>query len=124
MGREPCKPPPRSTTWAQRSHADAIDGLGAFYSNLMRSNGERAMDAATLAGKAMVALGVIGGVLSMLSAWFISRGIVGPIRHAVKVARTVASGDLSSNIEVRSKDEVGQLSAALKEMNERNEREE
>jgi methyl-accepting chemotaxis protein len=60
---------------------------------------------------------VAGGILSMLTAWFITRGIVGPIRHAVKVARTVASGDLSSNIEVRSRDEVGQLSAALKEMN-------
>ena len=102
---------------AQRSHVDAIDSLSGFYSGLMRSNGEQAIGAAALASKAMVALGVIGGVLSMLTAWTITRGIVGPIRHAVKVARTVAAGDLSSNIEVRSKDEVGQLSAALKEMN-------
>ena len=33
---------------------------------------------------AMVALGGVGGVLCMLTAWYITRGIVGPIRHAVK----------------------------------------
>jgi methyl-accepting chemotaxis protein len=75
------------------------------------------MRSASLASKVMIALGLLGGVLSMLTAWYITRGIVAPIRHAVKVARTVASGDLSSNIEVRSRDEVGQLSAALKDMN-------
>jgi methyl-accepting chemotaxis protein len=102
---------------AERTYLEAIDSLSGFHSALMRVNGERAMAGATLASRAMVALGVIGGILSMLTAWYITRGIVGPIRHAVKVARTVASGDLSSKIEVRSNDEVGQLSAALKEMN-------
>ena len=102
---------------AQRVYLDAIDSLSDFHAGLMRANGERAVAAATLASRAMVALGGVGGVLCMLTAWYITRGIVGPIRHAVKVARMVASGDLSSNIEVRSSDEVGQLSAALKEMN-------
>ncbi|MQA36930.1 HAMP domain-containing protein [Rugamonas sp. FT29W] len=65
----------------------------------------------------MIALGVAGGLMSLFTAWYITRGIVSPIRHAVRVARTVAGGDLSSNIEVRSRDEIGQLSAALKDMN-------
>jgi len=65
----------------------------------------------------MIALGVAGGVMSLFTAWYITQGIVSPIRHAVRVARTVAGGDLSSNIEVRSRDEIGQLSAALKDMN-------
>jgi methyl-accepting chemotaxis protein len=43
--------------------------------------------------------------------------IVRPIRYAVRVARTVADGDLSSDIQVRTRDEIGQLSAALKDMN-------
>ena len=72
---------------------------------------------ARLASNIMIALGLTGGVLSLLTAWYITRGIVGPINHAVKVARTVAGGDLSSRIDVRSTDEIGQLSAALKEMN-------
>ena len=102
---------------AQLSYFEAIDKLIGFHADLMRATGARAMHGATLASRAMLALGVIGGVLSMFTAWYITRGIVGPIRHAVKVARTVASGDLGSRIEVRSSDEVGQLSAALKEMN-------
>jgi methyl-accepting chemotaxis protein len=101
----------------QQAYADAIDRLVALQSGLMRDTGAHAIDSASLASKIMVALGLAGGVLSMLTAWYITRGIVRPIRHAVKVARTVASGDLSSRIEIRSQDEVGQLSAALKEMN-------
>ncbi len=101
----------------QQAYADAIDQLVTLQSALMRQTGAHAIDSASLASKIMVALGVAGGLLSMFTAWYITRGIVGPIRHAVKVARTVASGDLSSRIEVRTQDEVGQLSAALKEMN-------
>ncbi|MBA5638321.1 HAMP domain-containing protein [Duganella sp. LX20W] len=76
-----------------------------------------AAHSARLASTVMIVLGVAGGILSLLTAWIITRGIVGPINHAVKVARTVAGGDLSSHIEIRSTDEIGQLSAALKEMN-------
>jgi methyl-accepting chemotaxis protein len=76
--------------------------------------------AAQLAGhaaSAMLAMGLAGGILSLLTAWFITRGIVRPVRHAVKVAHTVAGGDLRSHIEVRSRDEIGQLSGALRDMN-------
>ncbi|HEX6707796.1 MAG TPA: methyl-accepting chemotaxis protein [Albitalea sp.] len=47
----------------------------------------------------------------------VSRSITRPIDKAVKVAETVASGDLRSAIDVRSRDETGQLLAALKRMN-------
>ncbi len=56
----------------------------------------------------------IGG----LCAFLISRSITQPLGRAVKVAETVASGDLSSHIEVESRDETGQLLHALKNMNE------
>ena len=47
----------------------------------------------------------------------ITRSITRPIDQAVKVARTVAAGDLTSRIEVTSRDETGQLLDALKHMN-------
>ena len=56
----------------------------------------------------------VGSVL----AWWITQSITTPIRRAVEVAETVAGGDLRSRIEVNSKDETGQLLAALKRMNE------
>ncbi|MEJ8811072.1 methyl-accepting chemotaxis protein [Variovorax ureilyticus] len=60
---------------------------------------------------------VLTMVLGIGFAVLISRSIVKPLGEAVKVAETVAAGDLSSRIEVESRDETGQLMRALKEMN-------
>lgn len=57
-------------------------------------------------------------VSSLLIALFTTRAITGPIREAVHVAEAVASGDLRSRIDVKSRDETGQLMSALKVMNE------
>jgi methyl-accepting chemotaxis protein len=55
----------------------------------------------------------LGGVIS----WLLTRGIVQPIRDAVAVAETVASGDLTRTIEAHTKDETGALLRALRHMN-------
>ncbi|HMN93182.1 MAG TPA: methyl-accepting chemotaxis protein [Hydrogenophaga sp.] len=49
--------------------------------------------------------------------WAIARQTSGAIAKAVRVAETVASGDLTSSIEVHSTDETGQLLIALRTMN-------
>jgi methyl-accepting chemotaxis protein len=56
---------------------------------------------------------IIGSVLAYLIAQRVSQ----PLRRAVDVAKTVASGDLTSVIEVRGKDETAELLTALREMN-------
>ncbi|MBC3869495.1 methyl-accepting chemotaxis protein [Undibacterium oligocarboniphilum] len=61
---------------------------------------------------------VISIVLGLMLAFWISQLVSAPLRHAVKVAQTVAAGDLTSQITVRSKDETGLLLQALKDMNE------
>jgi methyl-accepting chemotaxis protein len=66
----------------------------------------------------MLSLCAIGIALGMLAAWAITRSITVPIARAVQVAQTVSSGDLTSQIEVTSRDETGQLLQALKTMNE------
>jgi methyl-accepting chemotaxis protein len=58
----------------------------------------------------------VGLVLTFLS-WLLSRGIVQRLRRAVEVARTVAKGDLSSQIDVHGSDEAAQLLEALAQMN-------
>ncbi|MES2148392.1 MAG: methyl-accepting chemotaxis protein [Pseudomonadota bacterium] len=102
----------------QLAYFGAIDQLVDFQAQLMRETGSQARESARLASLAMIALGVTGAVLSMLTAWFITRGIVLPVGRAVAAARTVAGGDLSHVIEVHSNDETGQLSRALRDMNE------
>ncbi|WP_300757735.1 methyl-accepting chemotaxis protein, partial [Janthinobacterium sp.] len=55
--------------------------------------------------------------VGLLIAWGSTRSITHPMAAAVKIARTVASGDLTSHIEVTTTDETGQLLQALKDMN-------
>ncbi len=64
-----------------------------------------------------IALAALGLVLAVVLCMVVTRSITRPIAAAVKVAETVAAGDLSSHIEVGSRDETGQLMAALKRMN-------
>ncbi len=56
---------------------------------------------------------LVGGLL----AWGTTRSITLPLQKAVEVARHVASGDLTMQIEVDSADETGELMQALKDMN-------
>jgi len=68
-----------------------------------------------------LALLVVGCVLAVVASGvmtvFLTRSIVGPIGRAVQVAKTVASGDLRSRIDILSKDETGELLGALTAMN-------
>ena len=66
----------------------------------------------------MAGLGVAILALAGAIAWAISSSITRPVAQALEVANTVAAGDLTSRIEVTSRDEMGQLLRALKAMNE------
>jgi methyl-accepting chemotaxis protein len=65
----------------------------------------------------LIMLGLAAIVLGVVAAWWITRTITQPINAALKVAETVSSGDLTSDIQVNSNDETGQLMHALKTMN-------
>lgn len=65
-------------------------------------------------GIALAALVILGLIIYMSIRAMVSR----PLANAVQVARTIASGDLTSRIESKSGDEVGQLMQAMAEMNE------
>jgi methyl-accepting chemotaxis protein len=55
--------------------------------------------------------------LGALQAVWLARIISRPLNNAVELAQTVAAGNLTSNIQVTSKDETGLLLQALKNMN-------
>jgi methyl-accepting chemotaxis protein len=65
----------------------------------------------------LIMLGVAAVALGVGFAWYITRTITRPISEAVKVAESVSSGDLTSDIVVHTRDEAGQLMHALKNMN-------
>jgi methyl-accepting chemotaxis protein len=66
----------------------------------------------------LMGLAALALVLGVVVAVWITRSITAPLRQAVDVARTVATGDLTARIEVNSTDETGQLLRALRDMNE------
>ncbi len=79
----------------------------------------QAADVARFAGT-MIDIGVIAGVLALLlgvvTASVMVRGITRPLRQAVGVAERVAAGDLTVRVDADSRDETGQLLAALSGM--------
>jgi len=71
----------------------------------------------TLAFRVITGTGIVAALLAIAATLLITRSVVGPLRRAVEVARTVAAGDLTSRIEVTGNDEATQMMAALKDMN-------
>jgi methyl-accepting chemotaxis protein len=65
-----------------------------------------------------IAAVTLGVLLALVIGFFLVRAIVVPLNEAIAVANAVASGDLTSTVEVKSKDETGRLLQALKLMNE------
>ncbi len=81
---------------------------------------QRTSDAAALqsmTGQALIGGGIVAALLAALIAVWLARNIVGPLRQAVAIARQVAQGDLTVQVQARAQDETGQLLNALKEMN-------
>ncbi|MBC7512866.1 MAG: HAMP domain-containing protein [Herminiimonas sp.] len=84
----------------------AIDEAGRANDDAYRNSASIVLTLSVL----LVALGVV-------CAWLIARSITRPLRAAVDVATRVAQGDLSQQITVASRDEIGELMQALQAMN-------
>ncbi|MET3134111.1 methyl-accepting chemotaxis protein [Oxalobacteraceae bacterium GrIS 1.11] len=96
---------------------DAIQEFSDLQKTKNKNDEESAGQAYHSALTLTLALTATAVLLGSLIAWFLTRSITRPMAQAVKVAQTVAAGDLSSHIEVSSSDETGQLLQALKDMN-------
>jgi methyl-accepting chemotaxis protein len=68
-------------------------------------------------GTKLYVFAILASLAALAFLYFIIRRIMSkPLRHAVDAANAVAAGDLARAIEVHSRDEVGRLLGALKEM--------
>ncbi|MBS1187267.1 MAG: chemotaxis protein, partial [Burkholderiaceae bacterium] len=98
----------------QFAYMDQIEAFEKYVVGLMHEADQDAHDTYAFARILLLAMTAIAFVLGIMVALFATRSITRPLDEAVKVAETVASGDLTARIEVRSKDETGQLMQALK----------
>jgi HAMP domain-containing protein len=60
--------------------------------------------------------GAIAGAISLLIARWLARGMTQPLRDMAAAARRLETGDYSTRVRTRSRDEVGQLAAAFNRM--------
>ncbi|WP_409269635.1 methyl-accepting chemotaxis protein [Massilia sp. BHUDP2] len=67
--------------------------------------------------RTLIGGGLIAAVLAVFMAYQLGRNISIPLGRAVGLARRVAEGDLTAEVKVRTRDEAGELMAALKDMN-------
>ncbi len=91
--------------------------LTAVQKKMVEERGATAAGHIDAAIQMMMVLGALAAVGGIALAYWITHSITKPLHEAVKIAQTVAAGDLTSVIEAKYKDETGQLLRALKDMN-------
>jgi methyl-accepting chemotaxis protein len=94
-----------------------VKALSEFQRKLAEAGGENIEHSIAFTRQLLFAAGLAALAIGAALAWWLTRAITRPIGEAVKIAQTVAAGDLSSRIEAHTQDETGQLLRALRAMN-------
>ena len=102
----------------QTAYLSAIEAFSRTQVQGMEQFTAEAADIARMAALWMLGLGALATALAGVIAVSFTRSITRPVVEAVRVAETVAAGDLTSMISVYSNDQTGQLMRALRSMNE------
>jgi methyl-accepting chemotaxis protein len=112
-----------STKYVQHTIRDLAHSVDERLTDLVKIKEKDAEAAAASSNKlyddsraVMIAFAVGGVLIGLFLGFFISRSITKPLNDAVKVANQLADGDLTARIDITSKDETGQLLAAMKAM--------
>ncbi|WP_291520170.1 MCP four helix bundle domain-containing protein, partial [Acidovorax sp.] len=100
----------------QLAYQATIEEQTKFQGDVTSAAGQRAEASAMALQRDVLIAGVISIALAIFLAVSIIRSITRPLESAVKVADSIAAGDLGTQITVHSKDETGQLLGALQRM--------
>jgi methyl-accepting chemotaxis protein len=96
---------------------DSVKALSTLQKKLVSASGAEVVQNIGSTRMTMAVLGLAAVFFGLGFAWWVTRSITRPMNQAVRIAQTVAAGDLTSRIEISGKDETGQLLQALKNMN-------
>jgi len=102
---------------------EVLEGDMAVLSDLIGASAAKSQEQGAVLANRMrminVVLSCIAFVVLLTFSFLTGRSITLPLNQAVNVARKVAAGDLTGQIDVGAQDEIGALMTALKEMNDR-----
>jgi methyl-accepting chemotaxis protein len=92
--------------------------LNEIQQRQLEATGAAARKNIDLSRNLIFSFGLLGLLCCIGFGFWLTRSITLPLNKAVRIAKTVAAGNFSSDIKVLSNDETGQLMQALKGMNE------
>ena len=102
---------------ADKALASALSGLLAIAHENLGTTGQNISSAVNTGEIMEISVGLSVAIFAVICAILTTRAIVRPLGDAIKIAKTVAAGDLTSNITLKKKGETGDLLRALREMN-------
>ena len=77
---------------------------------------ENAINTSVISSNIMIIGLIIAIIIGLILGTLITRSISRPVFKSVEFAKTIANGDLTAEIDVDQRDEIGQLAVALKNM--------
>jgi methyl-accepting chemotaxis protein len=98
------------------TYDDAVVRLSARQTRMFDDSGDYVEALAASGRMLLTGVGLLAVVLGGALAWWLGRSITVPLRNALVLANAVAKGDLSTRVDVKSADELGELMAALNTM--------
>lgn len=98
-------------------YLDSLKALSVHFSQHARASADDVVRQNNQGRLLMLGLCTAALSFGLLAMYATTQSITRPLARAVKAAETIASGDLSGNIEVTGHDETGQLLGALANMN-------
>jgi len=102
---------------AQTAYMNNVKDLVTLVDQLIAAEAPRAAEDYHYGVAIMLALSALAALLAAVFGTLVTRSVTRPLKRAVRIADTVAAGDLGSRIEARGRDEAAQLMRALKNMN-------
>jgi methyl-accepting chemotaxis protein len=77
---------------------------------------QRRDDEATQSRKALISVAALAMMLGLMAAWMITQQIIAPLRDTLSAAKRIAQGDLSVDLDVQRRDEMGDLQHSIQDM--------
>lgn len=87
---------------------------GVVADNIMTD--QEMLDAASATRQVIIIVSVVAFIIGVLMAWIIASGILGPLNKGLVFVSEVSDGDLSAEVDLDRKDELGHLADGMRNM--------
>jgi methyl-accepting chemotaxis protein len=102
-----------SVRGVQKDYFSAVENLISYQIEMANETAKDAETNASQSKTLIIILLIVAIVLSGILGLLIIRSITGPVSKTVKLAETMAKGDLTVKLEVNQKDEIGKMAKSM-----------